>query len=286
MGPTLFYLHRMHVSRVCHGWLGRRETVAATTPAGSKQQAASSKQQCRSTSPQQPHLALSFLHSFFLPYFLSFFLSFSLSLSPPLSTHLSPLPLPLPVSARLPALLPTLQSSLALQCSGRMLEHNSKRPLPDSFYPRMPQSGPAPATSPTASMVLTLRSFRGTITQWRVRRGRFKWSASFSRRVPLHGKRCHATKQSLLQQTRSIPYIYRLTVRAGQLLKQPLYVCMYVCIDSSRFPAICGPPRACTAPAVYTTRSSDRGRLVEDGSRMDHGWDTVTYNVQVSRGFW
>jgi hypothetical protein len=88
MGPTLFYLHRMHVSRVCHGWLGRRETVAATTPASSKQQAATS------TSPQQPHLAslsclVSFTHSFFLSLSLSlsFFLSFSLSLpSPPSSS--------------------------------------------------------------------------------------------------------------------------------------------------------------------------------------------------------
>jgi hypothetical protein len=74
----------------------------------------------------------------------------------------------------------------------------------------------------------------------------------------------------------NIQSVQHSTVRAGQLLKQPLYVCMYVCVyvcmyctvPSSQFPTTCGPPRACP------TRSSDRGRLVEDGSRMDHGWDT------------
>jgi hypothetical protein len=87
MGPMLFYLHRMHVSRVCHGWLGRQETVAATAPASSKQQAASSNvDKPAATSPR-----LSILPSFFY----SLFLSLSLSLSFFLSLSLSPLPPPL-----------------------------------------------------------------------------------------------------------------------------------------------------------------------------------------------
>jgi hypothetical protein len=94
-------------------------------------------------------------------------------------------------------------------------------------------------------MVLSLRSFRGTITQWRVRRERFTWSASFSRRAALHYKRCHATKQSLLQQTRSIPYIYKYNT-CGTASQAASGVWSLYVLHSSRFPAICGPPRACT----------------------------------------
>ncbi|KAH8789340.1 hypothetical protein BGZ57DRAFT_879159 [Hyaloscypha finlandica] len=224
------------------------------------------------SSKQQRRQACSNLTSPSLSCLLSFFLSLSLSLSP--------------VSARLPALLPTLQSTLALQCSGRKLEHNSKRPLPDSFSPRMPQSGPAPATSPTASMVLSLRSFRGTTTQWRVRRGRFKWSASFSRRAALHCKRCHATKQSLLQQTRSIPYIYN-TPYVRDSFSSSLWslgsgVCMYCTVPG--FLQSAGARELVRKYCVYhATRSSDRSRLVENGSRMGQG---LVGHSHINRGFW
>ena len=254
-------------------------------------QVASSKQQAAtSTSPQQPHLAsLSFFLSFSLFLSLSLSLSFFLSLSLSLSFSLS-LSLPSPPSllaSQLFSRVPTLQSSLALQCSGRKLEHNSKRPLPDSFYHlRKPQSGPAPATSPTASMVLPSSILQRHNYAWRVRRGRFKWSASFSRRDPRHCKRCHEpnkAKCSRLDQSRKYTVStaqYSTCGTASQAASVCMYVCMYVCmcvcmyctVPSSQFPTICGPPRACP------TRSSDRGRLVEDGSRMDHGWDT-------SRGF-
>jgi hypothetical protein len=62
------------------------------------------------------------------------------------------------------------------------------------------------------------------------------------------------------------------TIRAGQLLKQPLEsgVCMYCTVPG--FLQSAGPRELVLYEStVHTTRSSDRGRLVENGSRTGTG---------------
>jgi hypothetical protein len=70
----------------------------------------------------------------------------------------------------------------------------------------------------------------------------------------------------------NIQSVQHSTVRAEQLLKQPLYVCMYVCIV--QFPVPSFPQSAAPRELVPRAAPTEAG-----WSRMDHGW--ITDGTQV-----
>jgi hypothetical protein len=102
---------------------------------------------------------------------------------------------------------------------------------------------------------------------------------------PLQAMPCNQTKPTAADSINPVHLQY--SVRAGQLLKQPLEsgVCMYCTVPG--FLQSAGPRELVRKYCVYhATRSSDRSRLVENGSRMGQGLVAVVGHSHINRGFW